>query len=238
MLPPAPEEGKEEQDPMPIDDRLYIQRMINQGVSFALKACDRAAEIGVDDIAIARMAAERRLRYAQDRHKARGASEGVQIYTPSDESPDTGRGTDLYPSQSESQRDTPQEPVLLAASLDYTTRGIPVFPVRQNKAPYTPRGFKDATCDEATIREWWRKWPDAGIGIPTGFASGWLVLDSDPRHGGDASLCQLLEEHGELPETLEAETGGGGHHIVIEYPLTGRARKLTRSAAGRSGRAR
>lgn len=104
------------------------------------------------------------------------------------------------------------------AALGYAARGIPVFPVRQNKAPYTPRGFKDATCDGATIREWWRKWPDAGIGVPTGVASGWLVLDSDPRHGGDVSLCQLIEEHGDLPDTLEAETGGGGHHIVFEYP--------------------
>jgi hypothetical protein len=109
-------------------------------------------------------------------------------------------------------------PNTLAAALDYAARGLPAFPVRQNKAPYTARGFKDATCDEATIREWWRKWPDAGIGIPTGFASGWLVLDSDPRHGGDVSLCELIEEYGDLPETLEAETGGGGHHIIFEYP--------------------
>lgn len=106
----------------------------------------------------------------------------------------------------------------LAAALDYAARGIPVFPVRQNKAPYTPRGFKDATCDEAAIREWWRKWPDAGIGIPTGVASGWLVLDIDPRHGGDAALCSLIEQYGDMPETMEVETGGGGYHIIFEYP--------------------
>jgi hypothetical protein len=109
-------------------------------------------------------------------------------------------------------------PNVLAAALDYAARGFPVFPTKQNKAPHTTRGFKDATCDEAMIREWWCRWSDAGIGIPTGVASGWLVLDSDPRHGGDVSLCELIEEYGDLPETLEAETGGGGHHIIFEYP--------------------
>jgi len=116
------------------------------------------------------------------------------------------------PSFSEDTPDT------LAAALDYAARGIPVFPVRENKAPYTPRGFKDATCDGSTIREWWRKWPAPGVGIPTGVASGWLVLDIDPRHGGDAALGELIEEHGDLPETLEVETGGGGYHIIFEYP--------------------
>jgi len=180
MLPEA--EDVKAQEQVPIEDNLYIQRMVKQGINYALKACDRAAEIGGDDISIARMAAERLLRSAANRHNARG----VQICIP--------------------------------RALEYAARGIPVFPVKESKAPYTRRGFKDATCDTATIRNWWRKWPDAGIGVPTGVASGWLVLDSDPRHGGDASLSQLIEEHGDLPETLEAETGGGGHHIVFEYP--------------------
>lgn len=83
MLPLVPEEGTQEQNPMPIDDQLYIQRMVNQGINFALKACDRAAEIGVDERAVARMAAERLLRYAEDRHNSR-AGEGVQICTPSE----------------------------------------------------------------------------------------------------------------------------------------------------------
>lgn len=118
----------------------------------------------------------------------------------------------VNPSVSEDTSDT------FAAALDYAAHGLPVFPVRQNKAPYTPRGFKDATCDEATIREWWQKLPGAGIGIPTGVASGWLVLDVDPRHGGGAAVARLLEEYGDLPETLLVETGGGGYHLIFEYP--------------------
>jgi Bifunctional DNA primase/polymerase, N-terminal/Primase C terminal 1 (PriCT-1) len=175
--------------------------MINQGINFALKACDRAAEVGVDDIAVARMAAERLLRYASDRHNTRGGGEGVQVCTPSEEIPSN----------------TEEKPDMLAAALDYLAKGLPVFPVK-GKVPLTPHGFKDATIDEATIRSWWRKWPEAGIAVPTGVASGWLVLDSDPRHGGDASLCELIEQHGDIPDTLEAETGGGGHHIIFDFP--------------------
>jgi hypothetical protein len=108
----------------------------------------------------------------------------------------------------------------LLAALDYANwDDIPVFPVRPDKAPYTPNGFKGASLDPAMIRHYWRKFPDANIGIPTGEASGWLVLDSDPRHGGDVSLTALIEAHGdEWLETLQARTGGGGHHIIFAYP--------------------
>ena len=44
------------------------------------------------------------------------------------------------------------------------------------------------------------------------------MLDIDPRHGGDCSLTELIEAHGALPDTLEARTGGGGHHIIFSYP--------------------
>jgi hypothetical protein len=108
----------------------------------------------------------------------------------------------------------------LDCALSYAALGIPVFPTKPNKAPYTPRGFKDACKAEATIRAWWGKWPDAGIGIPTGQASGWLVLDRDDRHGGDASLTALVEEHGDLPMTSQATTPSGGAHYVFKYPPT------------------
>lgn len=106
-----------------------------------------------------------------------------------------------------------------AAALDYVTYDdVPVFPCRPDKSPYTSNGFKDATRDESIIRHLWRKHPDAQIGIPTGEASGWLVLDIDPRHGGDAFLSESIEAHGDLPQTLEARTGGGGQHIIFQYP--------------------
>ena len=103
----------------------------------------------------------------------------------------------------------------------YVRRGLPVFPLKpKTKRPLgqlVPHGFKDATTDETKIGDWWRVVPSAGIGIPTGAASGLLVLDVDPRSGGDATLATLLDEHGPLPETSTSRTGGGGRHILFRY---------------------
>lgn len=52
----------------------------------------------------------------------------------------------------------------------------------------------------------------ANVGIATGPASSLVVLDIDPRHGGDDSLADLQSEHGALPLTVTALTGGGGQH--------------------------
>jgi putative DNA primase/helicase len=56
--------------------------------------------------------------------------------------------------------------------------------------------------------------------------SGFDVLDVDPRHGGDESLAKLEAEHGKLPDTVEALTGGGGRHILFKH------REGVRSSAG------
>ena len=45
---------------------------------------------------------------------------------------------------------------------------LPVFPCRPNKSPYTKNGFKDATIDVTKIKNFWLKFHDALIGVPTG----------------------------------------------------------------------
>ena len=86
------------------------------------------------------------------------------------------------------------------------------------KHPMTPRGFKDATIDEATIRTWWRKHPNANIGIATGSQSGLLVLDIDPEHGGLTSLNEFEDENGLLPDGPQVQTGRRGFHIYFVHP--------------------
>jgi hypothetical protein len=83
---------------------------------------------------------------------------------------------------------------LLRAAVAYARCGLRVFPVYEvnadgrcacgkecgrdaGKHPRTSHGFKDATCDEATIRTWWTRWPNANIGIRTG--DGLVVIDID-----------------------------------------------------------
>jgi hypothetical protein len=107
---------------------------------------------------------------------------------------------------------------LVQAALWYADRGIPLFPCRpRGKEPLVEGGFHAATTEEARIREWWERWPQANIGIPTGAASGWLVLDIDPRHGGDKTLDNLLNKYGRWPDTAEAITGGGGRHVFFQH---------------------
>ena len=104
----------------------------------------------------------------------------------------------------------------------------PVFPCRaRDKRPLSEHGLRDATTDPRIIELWWKNWPDANIGIPTGRASGFDVLDVDPRHGGDESLDELVHAGGALPDTIEALTGGGGRHILFKH------RDGTRNSAGR-----
>jgi hypothetical protein len=57
-----------------------------------------------------------------------------------------------------------------------------------------------------------------GIALMAGALSGVFVLDIDPRNDGDLVLAQLVDEHGEFPETPTARTGGGGLHYYFNLP--------------------
>ena len=107
----------------------------------------------------------------------------------------------------------------LAAALAYAEKlRWPVFPIKPgDKTPLSSNGLKDATTEQGQIRDWWDKWPNANIGIPTGSVSGFDVLDVDPRHGGEESLKALEDDHGKLPDTVEQITGGGGRHILLKH---------------------
>lgn len=139
------------------------------------------------------------------------------------------------------RRDTPPRSAPMSAALAYIARGWQVFPVHSirvapggsrscscgksgcehpGKHPRTARGLKDATTDAAQVRAWWDAWPDANVGIRTGAASGLLVLDIDPAHDGAESLDRLTADHGALPETVEAASGGGGTHFYFKHPAT------------------
>lgn len=77
------------------------------------------------------------------------------------------------------------EPTLAGAAVRYANLGIPVFPcVPGGKQPLTPNGFHDATSSARVVHGWWRRTPDANIGLPTGVGSGILVVDVDIHPGG------------------------------------------------------
>jgi hypothetical protein len=64
----------------------------------------------------------------------------------------------------------------------------------------------------AEVARWWGAWPEANLGVVTGEISSVLVLDVDPRNGGDETLAALESLHGRLPRTWTSATGGGGRH--------------------------
>lgn len=86
------------------------------------------------------------------------------------------------------------------------------------KHPRTKNGVKDATIDPESVRQWEERWP-GGINWATACgpsAGGPDVVDVDNRHNGFESLRKWEGDHGELPRTLTALTGGGGRHLFFE----------------------
>jgi hypothetical protein len=107
------------------------------------------------------------------------------------------------------------EDTTLDGAAMYARIGWQVFPCA-GKQPITSDGFKGASADPERVAAMWRANPTANVGwaVPVG----WFALDVDPRHGGDASLLELQREHGPLPWTLRAKTGGGGEHWIYRVP--------------------
>ena len=110
---------------------------------------------------------------------------------------------------------------MLDAALHYAmTLRIPVFPCNpDDKRPFTVHGFKDASREEAQVRAWWTRFPDAMIGIPTGEVSGvWVLdIDVDPVKGvnGFPLWSELIARNGEVPATLTSITPRGGRHLFF-----------------------
>lgn len=107
----------------------------------------------------------------------------------------------------------------LDAAIEYAGKGMAVFPLKpKDKKPLTAHGVKDATTDFDTITKWWKRNPNANIGIACGQVSGGLlVIDLDERENGVSGFDSLHEwesANGELPETARTITGKGGSHIL------------------------
>jgi hypothetical protein len=133
---------------------------------------------------------------------------------------------------------------VLPTALAFARRGHPVFPVNwpvENngrllcscggdgrgrpcgknaaKHPYgklAPQGLLSATLDSGIIKYWFAvAAPQANLGVSTDRL---IVVDIDPRHDGDESFRALEREHGGMPPTWRALTGGGGEHVLFACP--------------------
>jgi hypothetical protein len=132
----------------------------------------------------------------------------------------------------------------LLTALAFARHGHPVFPVNwpvahrdglrcscgsdsrgrpcgknAAKHPYgklAPNGLLSATTESGVVKHWWGYLaPEANLGVVTDKL---VVIDVDTRHAGDESLRVLEREHGEMPPTWRALTGGGGEHVLFACP--------------------
>lgn len=88
-----------------------------------------------------------------------------------------------------------QVPIFPCRATDFTTKDKKVY---KRKRPHI-KNFKELSTQEAKqIRKWWKKWPDALVGVPTGRKSGLFVIDFDAKNG--TTVEQLIDK---LPEELD-----------------------------------
>jgi len=123
----------------------------------------------------------------------------------------------------------------LEHALHYAGHGIPVIPLhyigpngvcscggeavnpkcKPGKHPFgglVPHGVNDSSIDPVKIDSWFNGTP-YNLGIATGQASGFFVLDRDDKDGGDITLANWELENGALPKTLTQRTGNGMHYL-------------------------
>src|ERR1017187_7098636 len=98
----------------------------------------------------------------------------------------------------------------LDTALDCIQRGWRVFPCRpKDKIPAIKGYYAAATTDEAQVRAWWAKWPDANVGIACG-ESDLCVVDKDHGHATRESVVAWVAEvnaSGRLLRTFTVLTG-------------------------------
>jgi hypothetical protein len=102
---------------------------------------------------------------------------------------------------------------MLAAALKYARHGTPIFPCDPvDKSPLCPHGFHDATTKEYQIRAWWRHWPNAMIGMPTGPRTQIWVLDVDALTSANVYSMRCL-----IGYTAMSTTPRGGWHFYFRW---------------------
>src|SRR5690606_22931088 len=110
-----------------------------------------------------------------------------------------------------------------------TARHLPVFPclardkeivvngrprTRKAKSPHIEQGFLKATQDEAQIRTWWKRWPDALVGVPMGQTTGLIAIDYDPdKHTEETG--EWIEARSEqlMAARIHGTSSGGRHYL-------------------------
>src|SRR5262245_53928724 len=108
----------------------------------------------------------------------------------------------------------------VGAALELAVLGMSVIPIGAGPDGKRPlldswKPYQDRLATEDEIRDWYRRWPGAGVAIITGPVSGIIVIDIDPRHGGDLTWRDMCWRHGSPEHTWTVRTPSGGMHIYF-----------------------
>lgn len=111
----------------------------------------------------------------------------------------------------------PPVPELGPSAVWYAEQGWKVFPLAPNsKQPLIAKrdggnGLYDATADLTQVRQWWKQYPSANIGLPTG--EKFDVIDIDGPEG-IKSLSELGEDA--IPDVHGKVGTPRGFHLYVE----------------------
>jgi hypothetical protein len=106
---------------------------------------------------------------------------------------------------------------LAEAAAGLAAAGVPVFPCAAGaKRPATSVGFHAASNDSDLVAWWWRQWPNANIGMPTGGDRVDVVdVDVRPSGSGVAAVQQARQLELMGPPELTVATPSGGWHLYF-----------------------
>lgn len=101
---------------------------------------------------------------------------------------------------------------LAAANIRIT----PVRPGTKDPGSLVGKGWQDrATCDLDTVRDWWRRWPDAGIAMHAG-SSGFLVVDVDHQDNVPVEMWPMLNSAVFRPTTADPISKRGHYFFRLQ----------------------
>ena len=98
---------------------------------------------------------------------------------------------------------------MLDAALRLAREGVAVFPVGQDKAPRVTGGFHSASTVLKAVKA--MPWDGEGVMIGCQPAANQVVIDVDPRNGGDNTMALFPA----LPRTRTTKTRSDGRHYWL-----------------------
>lgn len=106
---------------------------------------------------------------------------------------------------------------LIKAAQSWADAGVPVFPVKENKAPLTEHGFHDAVTSPSEVRTLFEFYGENSWGVGGKMGDGIFAVDVDLYKSTDVKAWYDARlEDGSLTETRIHKTKSGGLHFIYE----------------------